>query len=169
MKQHGIRFYSDYHEMILNEKLDMVDICLPTFLHKEAAIYSLKKNLNTLVEKPMALNEEEVREIKNAELLSSGRIMTAHVSRFKPQSRLLKKYIDSGELGKPVFFHAWRFSSNPEKRFDDWLLDSKRGGGSIFDFQIHDIDLALWYLGDPIKFSAEKKTGNANNELGYFI
>ncbi|MGH0054312.1 MAG: Gfo/Idh/MocA family protein [Sphaerochaetaceae bacterium] len=165
----GIRCYTDYRKMIDTEQLDMVDICLPTFLHKDVAVYALAHNINTLVEKPMAVDMNQVQEMKRAEELSSARLMVAHVSRFKPQSMFLRRILDSGELGKPKFFHTWRFSSNPAKRYDDWLLDYSRGGGTIFDFQVHDIDLACWYLGEPIEFHSKKVAGNQENELGSFI
>lgn len=164
-----INYYADYREMIDKEDLDMVDICAPTNLHSQMAIYALEKGLHTLVEKPIALNIEEVKEIEAAEKQSKGRLMVAHVCRFKPQSVLLKKYIDSQELGAPTFFHAWRYSSLPEKRWNDWLLDPKRGGGTIFDFQIHDTDLALWYLGKPISYNAQKIGSVPQNCLGHYI
>lgn len=165
----GIRTYTDYNKMLDSEEFDMVDICLPTYLHKDAAIASLRHGFNTLVEKPMCLNAEEADEMIEAEKASKGRLMTAHVSRFKPQALLLRRIIDSKELGKPLYFRAWRFSSNPSKRFEDWLLDPKRGGGTIFDFQVHDIDLACWYLGNPVDFRSYKLAGNKDNELGSFI
>ncbi len=165
----GIRFYEDYNKMLDSEQFDMVDICLPTYLHKDAAVASLKHGFNTLVEKPMAVSVAEVEEIKAAEKASKGRIMTAHVSRFKPQALYLRRIIDSGELGKPIYFHTWRFSSNPDKRYKDWLLDPSRGGGTIFDFQIHDIDLACWYLGKPVKFRSKELLRNRENVLGSYI
>lgn len=165
----GIKVYTDYHQMIEKEKLDMVDICLPTYLHKDAVVCALEHGLHTLVEKPMAVSMEEVAEIKKAEATSKGRFMTAHVSRFKPQSMFLKKLIDEGTMGKPEYFHTWRFSSNPEPRFKDWLLDYSRGGHTIFDFQVHDIDLACWYLGKPKEYHNRKVASQKQNDLGYFI
>ena len=84
------RCYTDIDEMLEKEQLNMVDVCLPSQLHKEAAIKLLRRNINVLLEKPMALSAQDCREIIAAEDRSEARLMVAQCERFTAGSDYLK-------------------------------------------------------------------------------
>ena len=55
--------YTDYSLMLQNEKLDIVDICLPTYLHADYAIAAMNKGIHVLCEKPISLKLEDVQRV----------------------------------------------------------------------------------------------------------
>ena len=57
------KVYADIDELLEHETLDIVDVCTPSYLHKEHSIKAMKKGIHVLTEKPAALNSEDVAEI----------------------------------------------------------------------------------------------------------
>ena len=57
------RHYTDFYEMLEKEKLDMLDICVPTFLHTKFALAAMKKGIHVLCEKPFTINAEQAKEL----------------------------------------------------------------------------------------------------------
>ena len=64
-EEYNAKFYEDYHEMLQKEKLDLVSVCLPTYLHYDATMAALDSHVNVLCEKPFSLNSEEARKMVN--------------------------------------------------------------------------------------------------------
>ncbi|HIZ52920.1 MAG TPA: Gfo/Idh/MocA family oxidoreductase [Candidatus Enterococcus avicola] len=59
-------FYTDMEEMIANEELDYVDLCLPTFIHAPYAVKAMEKGLHVFCEKPMAISTQACQEMIDA-------------------------------------------------------------------------------------------------------
>ena len=138
------------------EKLrpDIVDVCLPSNLHKQSVLYALLKGCHVIVEKPFAVSLQDIDEMMDAASVSKGRLMVAHVCRFMPQYRFLKKVLENNELGKPVLFNCWRLSETPMWSWNNWLHNDKESGGTLMDLSIHDVDICNWLLGKPISPNA---------------
>ena len=100
--------YANYTEMLENEKLDVVSIALPTDLHKEAAIEAMRKGISVLLEKPIASNTKDAKEIVDFAEKNKAKIMIGHVERFNPAVIELKKMIDAGKLGNVYKIEAYR-------------------------------------------------------------
>ena len=64
-KKYGVQAYYDYKELINKEKIDVVHICTPHYLHKEMVLQCLNRNVNALCEKPLCMRAEELQEIEN--------------------------------------------------------------------------------------------------------
>jgi predicted dehydrogenase len=142
------KVYQDVFKMIDDAEIDIVDICLPTFLHTEYAVYALNKNKNVLLEKPISLSLNDALSIKHAAEKSKSKFMIAHVLRFCPQYKAIKQTvneINSIERIKEVF--ALRFNEEPLWSEGTWIMDEKLSGGLIIDLMIHDIDFVMWTFG----------------------
>ncbi len=111
------RCYTDIDEMLEKEQLDMADVCLPSQLHKEAAIKLLRRNINVLLEKPMALSAQDCREIIAAEERSDARLMIAQCERFTAGSDYLKAAAEGGRYGRLISAEFSRISQTPVWRF----------------------------------------------------
>lgn len=146
--------YTDIDEMLEKENLDLVDICLPTFLHKDAVIKALAKDINVLVEKPMASTEEECEEMIAAAHKSKGQLMVGHLVRFYESTAYLKNIVDSGKYGKLVAGDFTRLSALPAWRIKKGKEYTNRADGVIFDMHLHDIDLVQYIFGIPKQISA---------------
>ena len=145
----NIHIYSDFDELLANEKPDMVDICTPSYMHREMSIKALEHGLNVLCEKPMSLSSNDTAAIIAAAEKSGKLFMTAHVVRFMTPYMYLREIINSNELGGLLRLNMKRISSVPRWSWEDWMRDIKKSGGVPIDLSIHDIDFVQYVLGEP--------------------
>ncbi len=145
----SIKFYTNLEEMLNTEKPDMVDICIPSYLHADMAIYMLRRGYHVLSEKPMSLDFENCQRMLDAAKDAKGQLMIGQCLRFYPQYQFLKECIDSGRYGKVLsaFFH--RLSAPPVWGWENWFMDYSKAGGCITDLHIHDIDMVRYLFGEP--------------------
>ncbi len=144
-----IRTYTNLDEMLGNEELDMVDICVPSYLHKEIAIKAMRAGKNVLSEKPMALCTADCEEMIRVSKECGVRFMVGQVLRFEPLYLFLKKCIEENTYGKLKNLFMERLSAHPTWGFEHWFEDTEKSGGCILDMHIHDIDMARFLLGEP--------------------
>lgn len=78
----GAKVYSDGYEMLETEELDIVDICLPTFLHTRYLEKAMQHVKNVIIEKPICLTEKEAQTLLDAEKRTGALVQVAHVVRF---------------------------------------------------------------------------------------
>ena len=144
---------------MLNKKLkfNLISICTPSGLHKSHAIQCLKKGVNVLIEKPMALNRKDGNEIIKAGKKYKKKIFVCLQNRYNPTIQLLKKAIDNNKFGKIYFVSVNVFWNRGQNYYDQdkWRGTKKFDGGALMNQYIHFIDLLIWLFG-PIK----KKTNN---------
>jgi predicted dehydrogenase len=143
------RLYSDPDELIADPDVDMLDICLPTFLHAEYCIKGLEAGKHVLCEKPMALTHAECEQVLGAAKEAPGKLMIAHCLRFFPAYEYLNETVEAGRLGMLLALSMWRGGSPPQWSWEGWLLDAERSGGFILDLHIHDADFVHYLLGRP--------------------
>lgn len=139
--------YGSFEELMERERPRVASICLPSHLHRAGALTALSRGADVLVEKPLALSLCEIDEMLAAARAHGRRVMPGHLCRFMGQYRLAMEVADSGELGKPVFLTAWRICAAPRWSAGNWIGDARLSGGTVFDLQIHDIDIACRLLG----------------------
>lgn len=148
----GAEATTDLNQVLDDESIDAVDICLPTPAHRVTTEAALAAGKHVLLEKPLALTLEDALAIVNAADESDRIVMIAHVLRFWPEYVALKAVIDSGDLGRPIAGVAARRQPYPA-----WLnLESgaERTGGAIYDMLVHDFDALNWVLGTPANVTA---------------
>ena len=80
----SVKQYKDYVRMLDEVKPDVVHICTPHYLHAEMVLASLKRNVNVLCEKPLALTREDMVAIAKASQVSTGKFMVGQICRFTP-------------------------------------------------------------------------------------
>lgn len=143
------RCYTDIDEMLANEELDILDICLPTYLHADVACKAMEKGINVVTEKPISLKEEDVERVYTAAEKNNVKFMVAHVLRFWPEYELLKEIYDSKRYGKLLSGTMIRLGGYPKWSWDGWMMDEKRSGLTPFDLHIHDLDFMVYAFGLP--------------------
>ncbi len=143
------RCYTDFDEMLANEELDILDICLPTYLHADFAVKAMEKGINVITEKPISLKEEDVERVYGAAEKNNVKFMVAHVLRFWPEYELLKEIYDSKRYGKLLSGTMIRLGGYPKWSWDGWMMDEKRSGMVPFDLHIHDLDFMVYAFGLP--------------------
>ena len=81
-EQTSANFYTDFDEMLKSEKLDILDICLPTYLHADYSIKAMEMGINVICEKPLSLKYEDVKRVYAAAEKNNVKFMVAQVLRF---------------------------------------------------------------------------------------
>jgi len=151
--------YPSMEELLNQEDVDAVDICLPTFLHKEYVIKASRAGKDILCEKPIALTVKDAKEMIQAVKKAKVKFMIAQVIRFWPEYVKLKEIYDTGELGRLLSITLTRLGPTPTWAWDNWLADIKRSGGALLDLHIHDTDYLLYLLGKPVSLTSRVPSG----------
>jgi predicted dehydrogenase len=138
---------------ISDPEVDVVDICLPTPLHRELAEAAFAAGKHVLLEKPIALTLEDADAIVAAAERSGRLFMVGLVLRFWPEYVELQRRVVAGELGRPLAVSALRLS--PPADWNDWMADPAKSGGVPVDLLIHDFDQMNWLLGAPRRVFAQ--------------
>lgn len=150
-----MRTYTDWHELIADAGIDMVDICAPTFLHREIAVAALEAGKHVLCEKPMALSVEDCDAMLATADRAKGKFMVAQCVRFWPEYLYLKRMFDERQLGELKALQLRRHAYTPDYALNRWNLDPKLAGGAILDLHVHDVDYVLHLLGTPRAIAAQ--------------
>ncbi len=143
------RKYKDFSLMLSDGGFDVVDLCLPTFLHADYTVKALEAGYHVFCEKPMALKADEPDRMLQAVKKSGKLFSVGQCLRFWPAYTKVKELIDSGTYGAVKYAEFARFSSPPTWGWDDWLDDGSRSGNAALDLHVHDVDTLLYLLGTP--------------------
>lgn len=164
VKLSGAKSYKDGKELIANADVDVIDICLPTFLHAEHALLAMDKVKYVFIEKPVALTVEQGRALIEKMNSTGARVQVGQVIRFWDEYVELKKIVDSKVYGNVVSANFRRLSPVPTWGWDGWLTDPVRSGGAGQDLHIHDIDYVLSLFSKPNTFYSVKNTLAVEND-----
>lgn len=145
------RWHADWRQLMEDAEVEAVYVATPVHLHAEQAIAAAEAGKHVLVEKPMALTVAECERMNAAAEANGVRLGVAYYRRFYPVVERVREILESGEIGTPVIAQV-----NAFERFDPvpenprrWLLDKRHaGGGPMFDFGCHRIEVLLNLFGD---------------------
>jgi UDP-N-acetylglucosamine 3-dehydrogenase len=147
--------FTDYQAM-LEEKLDMVNVCVPSHLHSKVAIDALKRGINVLVEKPIATKVKDAREIVKTADAEGVKLCEAKQWRYIPALRNARDWYSHGKLGRLVSILAqWHLEAPLRWSHAQWYYDrEKAGGGIVSDIGIHMLDLLMLFGGHVERVTA---------------
>lgn len=151
-----IHRYTDFDEMLKKEDIDILDICLPTYLHADFAIKAMEKGIHVICEKPVSLKEEDISRIYSTARKMDVRFMVAQVLRFWPEYELLKKIYDSGKYSKLLSGYMNRLGSCPKQSWNNWMQDPAYSGLVPYDLHIHDLDFMIYTFGKPANIQSHR-------------
>jgi len=145
----GVRAYETYEEMIADENIDLIDICLPSPYHSKASIRALKAGKHVITEKPIALRLKEADKMLKTASKTGRHLFVAQVLRYLPEYRYVKQAYEEGRFGELIAAHFRRIIALPDWAPDSWYKDPKQTGGAAIDLHIHDADFVIHLLGQP--------------------
>jgi predicted dehydrogenase len=145
------RWYPEWQDMLMDYEIDAIYIATPVHLHAEQTIAAAERGKHVLCEKPMALSVADCDRMISACRVNDVKFGIAYYRHFYPVVRRVKELLDSGELGVPVVVQInafeWFDPSVADPRA--WLIDKRlSGGGPMFDFGCHRIEVLLDIFGD---------------------
>ena len=155
--------FADGKDLIANADVDIIDICLPTYLHAEYALLAMDKVKYLFVEKPVTLTVEESEKLMKKQAETGCNVQVGQVIRFWDEYVELKKIYNSGKYGKVINANFRRISPSPDWGWENWLHNIPLSGGAAEDLHIHDIDFVLSMFGEPQNlYSVKQKLGEKN-------
>ena len=145
----GGRAYLYFDEMLEKEEMDILDICLPTYLHADFAVKALSRGIHVLSEKPVSLKREDVQRIYAAAKKNDRRFMVAQVLRFWREYEVVRDAVKTEKYGRLLSGQMSRLGNTPGWSWDNWMRDPARSGLVPFDLHIHDLDFLVYTFGKP--------------------
>ncbi len=156
VERHGVRYYSDYRELLERERLDGVVIATPNDTHTRIGIDCVAAGLPMLVEKPLSDTLDAGRALLAASEKAGVVVAVGHHRRFDPSVELAKSMIDGGRLGKLTALQfVWALRKHDAYYDTRWRVSRDAGGGPVLINLIHDIDLMRHFGGEIVRVYAE--------------
>ncbi|MEK7172989.1 MAG: Gfo/Idh/MocA family oxidoreductase [Patescibacteria group bacterium] len=155
---HGNYATCDWRKIVKDKNIDLVIVTTRHNLHARIAIEALKQNKNVHIEKPLCLNEKELKEIIEAAQNSQGRLMVGFNRRFAPLSIKAKKLFKN--ISPLIILCRINAGFIPK---DHWVHDQVEGGGRIIGEACHFVDFCQFLINsEPTKiFAASIPLGKA--------
>jgi predicted dehydrogenase len=142
--------YTDWHELVDHEQLDLVSIAVPTTLHAPIAVAALKAGMHVLSEKPMAENAEAARLMVEAAERNDRVLDVSFNHRRRGHVQALRKIIDAGLLGRIYYAKVGWLRREGIPGLGSWFTRrASSGGGPLMDLGVHMLDIALHLMGEP--------------------
>lgn len=147
-----IKRYTDYKQMIKDNKFDLISIATESGKHAEIANYCIKHGINVIIEKPIAMSMNDANKIiENADKYNV-KVAACHQNRFNLAIQQTRKAIDENRFGK-LSHGSINVRWNRDKNYYDqapWRGTWEQDGGALMNQCIHGIDLLRWMMGDEI-------------------
>jgi len=164
VKLHGGKAIYNYKEILNDPELYAVSVCTHNDMHAPISIDFMRAGKDVLCEKPAARTLPEALEMQRVAKETGRLLIIGVVNRFGAYNNLVKKMIEDGELGE--VFHV--YCSFRDHRAipgigGDFTNKAKSGGGTLIDWGVHYLDLALYCCGEP---EALTVSGQAFCKLG---
>lgn len=148
----SVKCYTDYKEMIANEKIDLIAICTESGKHGKISIDCIEKGINLIIEKPITLSIEEADEIIKKSKEKNLVVSACHQNRFNKSIQKIREAVEAGRFGKLMHATAHIRWNRGEDYYTQapWRGTWQQDGGALMNQCIHNIDLLRWMMGDEI-------------------
>lgn len=145
----GTKTYLDFDEMLRDDEIDIISICLPSAMHADFAVKAMEAGKHVLVEKPIDITVEAAKRIEQASVRTGMTAGVIHQNRNNAVMKPVKEAVDAGRLGNIVlatFAVKWYRDAHYYTGWHGtWDMD---GGGSLMNQAVHTVDLMQWLMGD---------------------
>jgi scyllo-inositol 2-dehydrogenase (NADP+) len=148
-KYTGLPTYDDFRSMLRTARLDAVVIATPTHLHARMVRTALDHGLHVFCEKPLCLDPDESAELTRL-ADGTGRVtQVGYHNRYVGAFGEVKRLLDLGAIGRVSHFLAEAYGPVVLKpQGVTWRSHKRQGGGSLYDYAAHPVNLLNWYAGE---------------------
>lgn len=154
---------------ILNSDVEIIDICLPTFLHEEYTIKAAEAKKHVFCEKPIANNVEAAKRMLKICKENNVKLGIGMVVRFFPEYQAVKESYQEGIIGKAGIINSFRGGGGYPIGWNDWYANDELSGSIVVDLLIHDIDYIQSVFGKVKSVYASNNCSNKNNEKKFAV
>jgi len=146
----GVKIFTDFDQMLKDVELDAVVIATPSRFHAPMVRKALEHNIHVFCEKPFVLSTEEGGELTDMAEERNLVNQVGYHNRFIGTFREVKRLLDSGTVGDVSHIQAEAYGPvvlRPQT--STWRNKRTEGGGCLYDYAAHPINLVNWYFGMP--------------------
>jgi predicted dehydrogenase len=150
-KYTGVTTYSDYDAMLRELDLDAVLIATPSRTHASMVRKALERGLHVFCEKPFTLSLQDAEELTALARHQGVVTQVGYHNRFVGAFAEVKRLLDAGAIGKIT--HVLGEAYGPvvlKPKGGTWRSKKEEGGGALYDYAAHPLNLLNWYLGEPV-------------------
>lgn len=151
---------TDIDELITDPSIDLIDICLPTSIHKEYVIKALKNNKDVFCETPLCYTLEEAEEMKKCAEKYNKKLFVDLFFKFSDPHKFAIKKIKSNSLGKPLVVRSY------QKTPPHW--GNMKLNRNVQDFMLHNFDFITEIMGEPVEIMANGIEKNNSHVFANF-
>jgi len=141
------KIYTNYKEMLENEEIDIVSICTPNNLHPEETIMAAEYKKHILIEKPVALNEDDLNRMLEAVRKNKVKTLVSFVLHWNPLLMTIDKLLKDDTIGHIYYGEVDYFHGiGPWYKQYWWNIKKDIGGSSLLSAGCHAVDALLWFM-----------------------
>lgn len=158
--------YPGYKEMLEDPKVQIVSVATPNHLHAEQTIQAAGAGKHILIEKPPALNWEDLQRMQQAVRAADIKTVVSFVLRWNPLVQTMKEYVAEGKLGKVFYAQVDYWNTSGRGSIPDhWTTKRSTGGSAFLTGGNHAVDAMRWLVGaEVVEVSAVGTQINPNYE-----
>ena len=147
-----VKRYTDYIQLLETEKPDLVAICTESGKHAAIALDCIKRGVNCIIEKPIALSIKDADDIIKAAVKEHVKVCACHQNRFNRSVQIIREAIDMNRFGRLFYGTAHIRWCRDHEYYDRaaWRGTWEQDGGALMNQCIHNIDLLRWMMGSDI-------------------
>ncbi|MCM8757405.1 MAG: Gfo/Idh/MocA family oxidoreductase, partial [Candidatus Omnitrophica bacterium] len=165
LREYGFQanIYTDLEKMLQVEKPDILSICTPNHLHAHQAILGAKFGANLIIEKPVALNEEELSAMLRVVKQAGVKTLVSFVLHWNPLLMIIEGLLKDGAIGKIYYAEIdYYHGIGPWYKQYAWNTKKHIGASSLLSAGCHAVDALLWFVNDkPVEvFSYSTRSTN---------
>ena len=149
------RYYTDYDELLRQDDIDVISVCIPTYLHADCTIKAARAGKHVFCEKPMAMSIKDAEAMIEACDKAGVKLGLGFCRRFDNQWLKMAEIAQSGVLGDTL---QWRSLSAGQGAPTPWFFDRELGGGPFMDGCVHNYDFGALMFGKVVQVRADLRT-----------
>ena len=160
---HSVKVYHDWQELLEDPEIEIVSIVTPPGLHSEMACAAMRAGKHVLLEKPVAITEDEAQEILQTQQ-QTGRVITVdHMIRYNPIIQSFIQIGKNGSLGRLRHAVVNNYAQDETLAVDHWFWNKELSGGIFIEHGVHFFDIINALSGQH--FSKVFGTSHNRNEF----
>lgn len=153
--------YETYDELVESSEVDVIDICLPNFLHGDVALAALEAGKSVICEKPIATTMEQAERVAESVRRSGSRFFYAEDWLFAPALVRARSIIEEGAIGEVLYCRGKEVHNGSHSPFAQTIEFC--GGGSVIHLAVHSIGFFQALFGPPVTVLGQCSGGLENN------
>ncbi|MEO6867213.1 MAG: Gfo/Idh/MocA family oxidoreductase [Gaiellales bacterium] len=140
-----VTFTTDLEDLLNDDSLDAILIASPVPTHHKLGMLALEAGKHTFIEKPLALNARDAKELVDTAEARNRKLMVGHLLEYHPAVLRMRDMIESGELGDVLYAYSNRLN----------LGQFRRDENALWSLGVHDVATLMFLLGDtPVEVGA---------------